>query len=165
MRGYCADGYKQLQKSDTTFRDCKPMPIIDDTNNAELCIEEFTKQRAGYFDHERWDVYIASLELVVLISNIVEHFPRGKKYLADQLQRAGASVPLNIAEGAGENSLSEKARFYRIAKRSATESSSVFDICLQLRIIDEQEYNRGRKLLLRIVAMLTKMARIAGGGK
>jgi four helix bundle protein len=72
------------------------------------------------------------LELVVLISELVEQLPRGKAYLADQLQRAGTSVPLNIAEGAGEHSLSKKARFYRMAKRSATECASIFDVCKRL---------------------------------
>jgi len=118
-----------------------------------------TKEKVGYFDHERWDVYQASLELVVLISVIVEEFPRGKAYLVDQLQRAGTSVPLNIAEGAGEHSPSEKARFYRMAKRSATECASILDVCQRLRILDGKLHMKGRELLLRITAMLTKMAR------
>jgi four helix bundle protein len=74
----------------------------------------------SYFDHEKLDVYQAAIELVVLIDDIVEHLPKGRAYLADQFQRAGTSVPLNIAEGAGEYSSAEKGRFYRIAKRSAT---------------------------------------------
>lgn len=117
------------------------------------------KPKAGYFDHERWDVYQAALDFVILVSDIVEHFPRGKAYLADQLQRAGTSIPLNIAEGAGENAISEKARFYRMAKRSATECSSILDVCERLRIIEGSRYVKGRELLLRIVAMLTKMSR------
>jgi four helix bundle protein len=117
------------------------------------------KPKVGYFDHDKWDVYQASLELVILISDVVEHLPRGKAYLADQLQRAGTSVPLNIAEGAGEDSLSEKARFYRMAKRSATECASILDVCQRLKLIEEHRYIEGRKLLLRIVAMLTKMGR------
>ena len=120
---------------------------------------EVEKPKAGYFDHEKWDVYQAALELVILISDIVEQLPRGKAYLADQLQRAGTSVPLNIAEGAGENAISEKARFYRMAKRSATECSSIFDVCQRLGLLDESRYAQGRVLLLRIVAMLTKMGR------
>lgn len=116
------------------------------------------KTKIGYFDHERWDVYQAALELVVLISEVIERLPRGKAYLVDQLQRAGTSVPLNIAEGAGEHSASEKARFYRMAKRSATECASIFDVCKRLRILDENQYTKGRELLLRITAMLTKMA-------
>ena len=111
-----------------------------------------------YFDHEKLDVYQAAIELVVLIEEIVEHFPRGRAYLADQLQRAGTSIPLNIAEGAGEYSVNEKGRFYRMAKRSATECASIFDIGRRVRIVEEQRYLKGRELLIRIVSMLTKMA-------
>lgn len=112
----------------------------------------------NYFDHEKLDVYQASIELVVLIDDVVELLPRGRAYLADQLQRAGTSVPLNIAEGAGEYSSAEKGKFYRIAKRSATECAAIFDICRRLRLIEETRYAKGRELLMRIVAMLTKMA-------
>jgi four helix bundle protein len=108
----------------------------------------------SYFDHEKLDVYQAAIELVVLIDDIVEHLPRGRAYLADQLQRAGTSVPLNTAEGAGEYSSAEKSKFYRIAKRSATECAAIFDICRRLRLIEETRYARGRELLIRIVAML-----------
>lgn len=113
----------------------------------------------NYFDHEKLDVYKAAIELVVLIDEIIEHLPRGRAYLADQLQRAGTSVPLNIAEGSGEYSSSEKIRFYRMAKRSATECASILDVCRQLKLIEETKYSRGRELLIRIVAMLTKMAK------
>ena len=112
-----------------------------------------------YFDHEKLDVYRAAIELVVLIDEIVEQLPRGRSYLADQLQRAGTSVPLNIAEGAGEYSSSEKVRFYRMAKRSATECAGILDICQRLRLVDAVKYAKGREFLLRIVAMLTKMAK------
>ncbi len=61
-----------------------------------------------------------------MVAGLIENLPRGKAYLADQLQRAGTSIPLNIADGAGENAINEKARFYRMAKRSATECSSIW---------------------------------------
>ena len=67
-------------------------------------------------------------------------------------------MPLNTAEGAGEYSSAEKGKFYRIAKRSATECAAIFDICRRLRLIEETRYAKGRELLIRIVAMLTKMA-------
>ena len=113
------------------------------------------------FDHEKLDVYKVSVELIVLIDEIIENLPRGRAYLADQFQRAGTSVPLNIAEGAGEYAVNEKCRFYRMAKRSATECASIFDVCLHLKLIDEERYQKGRELLIRIVSMLTKMAKIA----
>ena len=112
-----------------------------------------------HFDHEKLDVYQASIEFVALADGIVEHLPRGRAYLADQLQRAGTSILLNIAEGAGEFSSREKSRFYRMAKRSATESAAILDVCRCLALLDESLFQRGRDLLLRIVAMLTKMAR------
>ena len=117
------------------------------------------KPKTGYFDYERWDVYQVALELIVIVKDVVEKFPRGNASVADQLQRAAISVPLNIAEGAGEHSPDEKARFYRMAKRSATECASIFDVCKRLQLIDEDLRSRGRELLLRLAAMLTKMSR------
>ena len=78
------------------------------------------------FDHEKLQVYQLSIDLVVLANELVEHLPKGRGYLVDQLQRAATSVPLNIAEGAGEYSRPEKSRFYRMAKRSATKVCSNF---------------------------------------
>jgi four helix bundle protein len=109
------------------------------------------------FDHEKLHVYGAAIELIILINEVVENLPKGRAYLADQLQRAGTSVPLNIAEGAGEYSPQEKCRFYRMAKRSATECASIFDICRRLQLCNEERLLRGRELLIRIVSMLTKM--------
>ena len=114
------------------------------------------------FDHEKLDVYRVSIELVILIDEIVEHLPRGRAYLADQLQRAGTSVPLNIAEGAGEYAINEKIRFYRMARRSATECAGILDVCLNLKLIEEERYKKGRELLMRIVAMLIKMSQGTG---
>lgn len=111
------------------------------------------------FDHEKLDVYQAAIDFVILINTVVENLPRGRAYIADQLQRAGASVPLNIAEGSGEFSVNEKIRFYRMAKRSATECAAILDICRRLEIIDENNYSKLRELLMRIVSMLIKMAK------
>mgnify|MGYP003543808535 CR=1 FL=1 len=119
------------------------------------------KERIQQFDHERLDSYQVSLDLVVLIDQVVEDLPRGKAYLADQLQRAGSSISLNIAEGAGEYSSSEKGRFYRMAKRSATECAGILEICSRLEIVEENRYLKARELLIRLVSMLTKMAQIS----
>lgn len=112
-----------------------------------------------YFDHENLDVYQAAIETVVLIDLVVISLPKGRAYLADQLQRAGTSVPLNIAEGAGEYSVNEKCRFYRMAKRSATECAGIIDLCGRLNLIENCLFEKIRKLLIRVVAMLTKMAK------
>jgi four helix bundle protein len=112
----------------------------------------------SYFDHEKLDVYRAAIRLNVLADKMIEALPRGRSYIADQLQRAGTSILLNIAEGAGEYASNEKIRFYRMAKRSATECAAIFDLCRELQLIEEKCYVEVRELLARIVAMLIRMA-------
>jgi len=111
------------------------------------------------FDHEKLKVYQLSIDLVVLSDKVVEHLPKGRAYLADQLQRATSSIPLNIAEGAGEYSKLEKCRFYRMAKRSATECAAIFDVCERLRLIEKAQYEKGRDMLVHIVNILTKLGK------
>ena len=116
------------------------------------------------FDHERLDVYKVALDLIATVSEIVEALPKGRAYLSDQLNRASTSVVLNIAEGAGEFSAADKARFYRIACRSATESAAILDVCRKLSLVGEAVYGQGREQLLRIVSMLVRLCRTSGTG-
>jgi len=111
------------------------------------------------FDHERMEVYQVAIEFVALADGVIETLPRGRAYLADQLQRAATSIALNIAEGAGEWSGADKARFYRMARRSATECAAVLDVCRTLRVSDEARLSQGRELLIRAVQMLVRLAR------
>jgi four helix bundle protein len=115
------------------------------------------------FDHERLDVYKIAIDLVALVDEVVSALPRGRGYIADQLQRAATSVPLNIADGAGEFTPADKARFYRMAKRSATECAAIFDVCRRLQLVDTQRIDAARDLLLRVVSMLIQMARRRSG--
>lgn len=59
----------------------------------------------------------------------------------------------------GEYSGAEKARFHRIARRSATECAAVLDVAHRLRLVQDERYEAGRVLLLLVVSMLVKMAR------
>src|SRR4030095_11872048 len=107
--------------------------------------------------HERLDVYKTALEFLVLADVFANSLGKGRAYLADQLRRAATSVTLNIAEGAGEFAPADKARFYRMARRSATECSAVLDVSRVLRLAEGEAVVDGRALLVRIVAMLTAM--------
>ncbi|MBI4869472.1 MAG: four helix bundle protein [Candidatus Wallbacteria bacterium] len=110
------------------------------------------------FDHEKLRVYAAALDFVVLTEELVNTLSPGRSYLRDQLRRAAASVPLNIAEGAGEFSSSEKARFYRMARRSATECSAILEILYRLDMVSSDGFRSARSILLQVVAMLVKLA-------
>ena len=116
------------------------------------------KDKGPVLDHEKLDVYHIAIEFVILSDAIIEHIPRGREYLSDQLQRAALSISLNIAEGAGEYAIDEKVRFYRMAKRSATECAGILDVCQKLQLLDGQKYVKGRELIVRIVSILVKMA-------
>jgi four helix bundle protein len=122
-----------------------------------MTIEIKIPEKQVLFDHEKLTVYQVAIEFVILADEVIEHLPRGRAYLSDQLQRAALSISLNIAEGAGEYAVDEKARFYRMAKRSATECAGVLDVCQRLRLIEENRYIKGRELLIGIVSMLIKM--------
>jgi four helix bundle protein len=117
------------------------------------------------FVHERLDVYRAAIEFLVVADAVASALPRGRAYLADQLRRASTSVSFNIAEGAGEFAPADKARFYRMARRSATESAAILDACRLLSLSNAEQSQQGRAVLLRIVAMLTAMVvKLSGAG-
>ena len=109
------------------------------------------------FDHDRLDVYQRTLERLDQVDRILEQMPPGRAHLKDQLDRAATSVLLNIAEGAGEFSLADKQRFYRMARRSATESAAVLDIIKRRGHAPREMLDLARDLLLRIVSMLIRM--------
>jgi four helix bundle protein len=107
------------------------------------------------FEHERLDMYRVAIEFLALADSMAVAMPRGRAYLADQLRRAATSISFNIAEGAGEFAPADKARFYRFARRSATESAAILDACRIVSVADPASVLAGRTLLLRIVQMLT----------
>ena len=80
-------------------------------------------------NHENLIVYGTSLDVVVALDRIATDIRPRRPDLCDQLRRASASIPLNIAEGAEEFSPAEKARFYRMARRSAAECMAILDVC------------------------------------
>jgi hypothetical protein len=49
-----------------------------------------------------------------------------------------------------------------MALRSATECAALMDVCRQVKVSDEGTLAAGRELLVRIVSMLTKMAKVLG---
>ena len=62
-------------------------------------------------DHERLDAYQVAMDFVAL-ANDVEHSPRARGHLADQLQRASLSVALNIAEALLEQGSAPQSRVH-----------------------------------------------------
>jgi four helix bundle protein len=108
-------------------------------------------------DHEQLDVYQLARELARVGNTVVQQVPSGRADLIDQFRRTTLSNPLNIAEGGGEYAPREKARFYRIAKRSATECAAVLDHMVDLDLLHEAEVHVTKTLLRRIISALVKL--------
>lgn len=114
------------------------------------------------FDFERMDVFGVAVDAVAVLDELAEELPEGRGYIRDQLRRAANSIPLNIAEGAGEYLPAEKARFYRMAKRSATECAGQVLVCRRLRLVDAPRVNAALDVLQRVIAMLVTLVRRCG---
>jgi four helix bundle protein len=110
-------------------------------------------------DHEKLDVYRCSLEFLGIALRLAGRLPRGHGPLVDQLRRAATAIPLNIAEGTGKVSAADRANFYAIARGSAMECGALVDVLRLLGTSDGRELVASKDLLLRIVAMLSKMCR------
>jgi four helix bundle protein len=107
------------------------------------------------FDFERLEVFNLARQLVVAVKPLARRIPSDWEHLANQLRRSATSIPLNIAEGAGEWKSLEKARFYRYSRRSATETAATLSVCECLEFFNRDACGPSRELLLHIVPMLT----------
>src|SRR5690606_19440469 len=81
----------------------------------------------GAFHHSRLEAYRLAVRFAGEVDPILRRVPRWRAPVRDQLLRATCSILANIAGGAGEHSPRDKARFYRIARRSATESAALLE--------------------------------------
>lgn len=71
--------------------------------------------------------------------------------------RSSTSVALNIAEGADEFRTAEKARFYRMARRSAAETAGALTLLERFGVFTPTETRHSIELLNHVAAMLTSM--------
>ena len=110
-----------------------------------------------HFDHEKLDVYRVSLDFSAWSYRLCKVLKGLERYARDQLLRASQSIPQNIAEGNGKRSGADRRRFLEIARGSALECASILDILVACKTLTEAEAASGKRMLLRIVAMLSKI--------
>jgi four helix bundle protein len=105
-------------------------------------------------------VYQKSLKLSKDIRNVTNGFPKRELFsLTSQFQRAADSIVLNIAEGAGNRSKKEFAKFLDYAIRSAHECIGCIDIVLENKYSTEQQHKFLFEQLDEIIAMLIGLQR------
>ncbi len=116
---------------------------------------------AREFEFEKLDAFGVSLQIARVIDRLSGSLPTGRGYMRDQLRRAANSVVLNVAEGAGEFSRREKGRFYRMAKRSATEVAAQVMLIESLALLEPEVCEEALDLLHREVSMLSGLSQWA----
>ena len=110
-------------------------------------------------DFENLDAYRCSIEFLRLALSVASTLPRGESELRSQLKTAAMSVPLNIAEGSGKPSPRDRAHAHAIARGSAMECGALVDVCALAGYLTAEDARRAKDLIVRIVAMLSKMCR------
>jgi len=114
------------------------------------------------FDHEKLNVYQRSLQFVVWTTEVLERIPP-KLSAHGQIERASTSIPLNIAEGNGRYSASDRCRFFGIARGSALECAAALDVLVAKKVLTEKEIETGKTQLIEIVNMLVGLIRSNSG--
>ncbi|MBN1558593.1 MAG: four helix bundle protein [Lentisphaerae bacterium] len=108
-------------------------------------------------DHERLDVYRVALDFAAWAYTVSRSLKGLDRPARDQLLRASQSIALNIAEGCGKVPPADRGRFLQIAGGSARECGAILDILNRCGVLDHETVRKGKGLLVRIVAMLTRM--------
>ncbi len=86
-------------------------------------------------------------QLSLLVYKLTEKFPKSEIYgLTSQLRRAAVSVPANIAEGYGYGRKGQTGRFVDIAQGSLSEVEYFLILSLDLKYINQEEYDKGEAL-------------------
>ncbi len=109
------------------------------------------------FSHEKLDVYRTAIEYTRWAFSISKRASGMHRHARDQLLRASQSIPLNIAEGNGKVTEKDRRHFFEIARGSALECAAIQDVLEVCGAMVPSENHRGKDLLDRIVAMLTKL--------
>ena len=109
--------------------------------------------------YKELNVYQKSYKAVLAVYEMSKGFPKEEIYaLTNQICRAAASIPLNIAEGyAKRSSQQEFKRFLEMALGSSNEVSVLLDLAKDLKYIEKTQYDKAVKTYDEISRMLNGM--------
>ena len=93
------------------------------------------------FDFHRLAVYQKAIQLHLDVYKLQECLKKNP-YLQDQLNRACASILLNIAEGSGRESRKERKHFLSFSRGSVFECVAIFDMLKSMNIVDAERHYR-----------------------
>src|SRR2546426_1773130 len=111
-----------------------------------------------YFDHEKLVAYQRSIQFVAWSSPLLDKLSQ-KLAVADQLDRASTSVPLNIAEGNSKYTARDRCRYFDTARGSALECAACLDVLVGKGKCTREEIESGKEMLRETVSLLVGLIR------
>jgi four helix bundle protein len=113
------------------------------------------------FDFEKLTVYQKAKEFNKEVYNYLVKSQTLDRVTKDQLRRASFSIMLNIAEGSGRVSKSDRRNFFIIARGSIFECVAIFDFLKEQKLIEDTQhcnfYQNSEELSKIIYAMIKNL--------
>lgn len=107
-------------------------------------------------DFRKLQVWEKSHAMVLDIYRATKSFPKEELFgLSSQMRRASVSIPANIAEGAGRESIPERLHFLQIANGSASELQYYLILSHDLSYLSAATFEKTSQDLAEIKRMLT----------
>lgn len=95
------------------------------------------KENSNYTELNVWK---ESRLLVKLIYKLIEEFPKEEQYgISSQIKRSVVSIPSNIAEGIGRNTIKDSIQFYYVSRGSLYELETQLYLSSDLNFISKNQ--------------------------
>ena len=113
----------------------------------------------GFMNERPWfenlEVWKLAHEITLLAYRLTKDFPADERYrLIDQMCRAAASIPANIAEGEGREHVKDKIHFLHIARGSLSELRYFMLLSRDLNYINNDQETAFNDLAAKLHAKL-----------
>src|SRR6185503_19772334 len=106
--------------------------------------------------HTRLDVFQFSQELALECYRLRKLLPDSEIFaMISQIRRAALSVHLNVAEGCSRKSVTDRKRFYEIARGSAVDIDTAIGIAFQLSYVTMEQLKNFEKLIITTYKILS----------
>ncbi|MFH1047040.1 MAG: four helix bundle protein [Patescibacteria group bacterium] len=106
------------------------------------------------FDFEKLIAYQKARNVNIKIQKLLIEI-KVSAFLRDQLYRASISMVINIAEGTGKLSKSDRKNFYVISRGSVFECASLLEMLYDEKIVNNQELNNLKNDLEEVSRLLS----------
>lgn len=108
--------------------------------------------------HRELDIYGMVRRLVMECYKVTRSFPPDERFnMVIQIRRAAVSIQLNVAEGASRKSLTERTRFFEIARGSLVEIDAALDLAEDLHYCSKENLQELGIFITKSFSMLSKL--------